>query len=101
VLKAGEAFGLTALVDGRPRMASCVARETVDVLVLSRERYAECLASAAPEAGALRRAVIRALADQVRRTNEHLVATGWEGLDVARERARLEGVRGMTEPSAG
>jgi neutral ceramidase len=93
VLRAGEAFGLTALVDGRPRMASCVARESVDVLVLSREAYSACLASEAPEAGALRRAVIRALADQVRRTNEHLVATGWEGLDVARERARLEGVR--------
>lgn len=91
VLKPGEAFGLTALVDGRPRMASCVARETVDVLVMGRKEYEACLESDTEEAGALRRAVIRALADQVRRTNDHLVATGWEGLDLAVERARLEG----------
>jgi CRP-like cAMP-binding protein len=101
VLRAGEAFGLTALVDGRPRMASCAARESVDVLVLSRDAFQACLGSEAPEAGALRRAVIRALADQVRRTNEHLVATGWEGLDVARERARLEGVKVEAAPAPG
>ncbi|MFO0728636.1 MAG: neutral/alkaline non-lysosomal ceramidase N-terminal domain-containing protein [Myxococcota bacterium] len=92
VLGRGEAFGLTALVDGRPRMASCVARGPAALLVMSRARFEECLPLVSPEAMALRRALIGALADQVQRTNDHLVASGWRGLNLAAERAALEAV---------
>lgn len=91
VLGRGEAFGLTALIDGRPRMASCVARAPSALLVMSRDRFEACLPLTTPAAGALRRALIAALADQVQRTNEHLVAAGWQGLNLAAERAALEG----------
>lgn len=98
VLGRGEAVGLTALIDGRPRMASCVARGPTTLLVLSRERFEACLPLLTPEAGALRRALIGALADQVQRTNEHLVAAGWQGLHLAAERAALEGASQAPAP---
>ena len=69
----GTLFGLTALMDDRPRMASCVARDKVDVLVLPRERWKRLYNETTQASSALRQAVIAAFADQVDEAGRNLV----------------------------
>ncbi len=70
----GACVGMTALVDGRPRMASVVATEQVDTLALRRDRYTTLTGRDGQIPSALRRAVIRAFADQVEEAGAALVA---------------------------
>lgn len=70
----GTLFGLTALMDDRPRMASCVARDKVDVLVLPRERWKRLFNETTQASSALRQAVITAFADQVDEAGRNLVS---------------------------
>ncbi|MBW2257470.1 MAG: cyclic nucleotide-binding domain-containing protein [Deltaproteobacteria bacterium] len=91
----GDAVGMTSLMDGRPRMANVVAAEQVDALALSRERFWEIVGKNGQFSSALRRAMIRAFAEQVEEAGANLVAvtpgdhdavlgTGWD-LEVCRK----------------
>jgi len=68
LVRVSEAFGELALLDGRPRSATATAALASEVLMLSRDDFLALLA-AEP---AVTRAVLRALADMIRRTNERL-----------------------------
>lgn len=70
----GDAIGLSALVDGAPRSASCVAVEQTDVLVLSQARW-EALREADNLLGSeVRQAVIRSFSGALAEAAGHLVA---------------------------
>lgn len=71
-LREGAAFGLLALAHDRPRMASCVARSDVVVLVLDREGYAALAGGPYLDASAFRRAMLRAVSEQLGKANEEL-----------------------------
>jgi len=70
----GACVGMTSLVDGRPRMASVVALEQVDVLSLRKDRYVALVGRDGQIPSALRRAMIRAFADQLESAGAALVA---------------------------
>ena len=70
----GACVGMSALVDGRPRMASVVATEQVDALVLPKVAFDALVARDGQIQSALRRAMIRAFADQVEEAGAHLVS---------------------------
>ncbi|MBN2799511.1 MAG: cyclic nucleotide-binding domain-containing protein [Deltaproteobacteria bacterium] len=71
-LKAGDVLGQVAMVLDTPRMASCVARGEVLVLVLSREVWQAHAGAVTPRAFLLRRAMIRSLASQLTGANAKL-----------------------------
>lgn len=71
---AGGAVGLSALADGAPRSASCVAVEPTDVLVLSRERWDALRAADHLLGSEVRQAVIRGLSGALAEAATHLVA---------------------------
>ena len=68
----GSAFGLLALAHDRPRMASCVARSKVVVLVLDRAGYEALSEGPYLDASAFRRAMLRALSDQLAKANDEV-----------------------------
>lgn len=73
VVGPGEAFGLTSLVDGRPRLASCVTRDRCVVLAMTSSTWHRTVSSNAPAASTLRRAVLRALVQHLATATTALV----------------------------
>lgn len=73
-LRNGAAFGLLALAEDRPRMASCIARTNVVVLTLEREGYAALSGGPYLDSSAFRRAMIRALSQQLEVANDQLAS---------------------------
>ena len=73
-LQAGDMFGLTSLVDGRSRGASCVASEPARLFVLSRRQWQICLRQSDRAASALRQAMIRAFSAQLRDSQRHILS---------------------------
>jgi len=71
-LEPGDAFGMIALLDSRPRMASVVAKEPVTVLVLRLEQWQDLVASFSPGGSAMRVAMIRCVSDQLAFANAQL-----------------------------
>ncbi len=71
-LEPGDAFGMLALFNNRPRMASCVARTDVACLALSKERWDAVVDAHSPLGSALRGALIRCLSDQLAFANARL-----------------------------
>ena len=69
----GDAVGLSALVDGAPRAATCVATTPVDVLVLDREAWTALRNANNLFGSEMRRAVIRGLALSLAEAAGHLV----------------------------
>lgn len=73
----GDAFGLTGLHPERPRMASCIAVEQVDALVLDRDHWEQHNRDSNQVSSTLRRAIIRAFAKHLDGAGqEFLVAVG-------------------------
>jgi CRP/FNR family transcriptional regulator, cyclic AMP receptor protein len=68
LVRAGEAFGEMAVLDGHPRSATATTTTDTELLMLSRDDFLALL-DADPE---VVRAVLRALAEMIRRTNERL-----------------------------
>lgn len=69
----GDAVGLSALADGAPRSASCVAVEATTVFSLSRDQW-EALRARDDEIGSeVRRVVIRGFSGALSESAEHLV----------------------------
>jgi CRP-like cAMP-binding protein len=66
----GAACGMTALVDDRPRLASCVCDGAVDALVLENARWKRYVKEASKVGSAMRCAVIRGFADQLAAAGE-------------------------------
>lgn len=91
----GSLFGLTALMDDRPRVASCVARDKVDVLVLPRERWKRLYGESTIASSAVRVAVISAFANQVDEAGRNLVAVAGNDPVALATLARLDHV-GLT-----
>lgn len=73
-LRAGAAFGLLALAQDRPRMASCIARTKVVVLCLSRDDWDALAQGPFLDASAFRRAMLRALSQQLTVANDQLAS---------------------------
>ncbi|TNE86700.1 MAG: cyclic nucleotide-binding domain-containing protein [Deltaproteobacteria bacterium] len=73
-LREGAAFGLLALAQDRPRMASCIARTKVVVLVLDRKAYNTLAEGPYLDGSAFRRAMLRALSDQLTVANDQLAS---------------------------
>jgi CRP-like cAMP-binding protein len=67
-LRAGDFFGALALLDGAPRSASAVAMGTTRTAVLRRDAFLELVDR---DAG-MRRALLAALAVEIRSTTEHV-----------------------------
>ena len=88
----GSLFGLTALMDDRPRVASCIARDKVDVLVLPRERWKRLYAESTIAASATRVAVINAFANQVDEAGRNLVSVTTDDPVALASLARLDHV---------
>lgn len=70
----GAAVGMTSLVDGRPRMATVIATEQVDALELKKAAFDALIAQDGQLQSALRRALIRAFAEQVDEAGANLVS---------------------------
>jgi CRP-like cAMP-binding protein len=87
-LVGGQAFGMVSLASGSPRMSSCVARGDVLVHELSAEAWAELSDDASMVGSTFRRAVVRALADQLRHSNGQLVTAAATGDRAAVDAAR-------------
>lgn len=68
-LSGGELFNVLPFVDGQPRPMSFVAAAPSNVLTIERTDARALLAQAGPVAGALRKAMIRSLADRVNQAN--------------------------------
>ena len=71
-LEPGDAFGMIALLDSRPRMASVVTRSSVTALVLGLEAWQDLVAAETPGGSAMRVAMIRCLSDQLAFANAQL-----------------------------
>ena len=71
-LEPGDAFGMLALLDDRPRMASCVARSQVACLALNKVHWAQMIDARTPAGSTLRGALIRCLSDQLAFANASL-----------------------------
>jgi len=89
-LEPGDALGIAALHEDRPRMASCVAASRCTVLRLDADGWATLANDDGPAGSCFRRAMIRVLADQLAATNLALA-------DVAGERSRLVAARAAYE----
>lgn len=70
----GAAVGMTALVDDRPRSATVIATEQVDALELTKASFDALVAQDGQIQSALRRAIIRAFADQIDQAGAALVS---------------------------
>jgi CRP/FNR family cyclic AMP-dependent transcriptional regulator len=68
----GDAFGMVSLASDGPRMSSCIARTRVVVHRLDRPGWDHLLADREPPGRAFRRAMIRALTDQLQASNARL-----------------------------
>ena len=90
-LEAGAAFGMVALASGRPRMSSCVVRDGATVHALEADAWRALAAEPHLVGSAFRRAMIRALAEQLRFTNAQLAAWG-AGQDAAALAAARRGL---------
>lgn len=75
----GAAVGMTSLLDGRPRMATVVAREQVDALSLSAEGFRHLVEEDSQISASLRRAMIRAFSDQVAEAGDNLLEVSGGG----------------------
>lgn len=64
-LQVGDIFGLSAMIDGRTHLASCVAKTDCTVLAITRNRWNQLVAQNSPEASSLRYSVIRSLGNQL------------------------------------
>ncbi|MCO4745864.1 MAG: cyclic nucleotide-binding domain-containing protein [Proteobacteria bacterium] len=71
-LRSGTAFGLLALAQDQPRMASCIARSKVVVLALDRANYAALAEGPYLDSSTFRRAMLRALSQQLAVANDQL-----------------------------
>jgi CRP-like cAMP-binding protein len=88
----GMLFGLTALMDDRPRVASCVTRDKVDVLALPRDRWKRMYGESTIASSALRVAVITAFADQLDEAGKSLVSVAIDDPIALASAARLDHV---------
>lgn len=70
----GAAVGMTSLVDGRPRTATVIATEQVDALELKKAAFDALVSQDGQLQSALRRALIRAFAEQVDEAGANLVS---------------------------
>lgn len=68
----GSAFGMVSLASGAPRMSSCVARGEVLVHVLADTGWRDLADDTNMVGSTFRRAMIRALSDQLRHSNTQL-----------------------------
>lgn len=88
-LQPGAAFGMVSLASGAPRMSSCVARGEVLIHVLDEPGWRDLADDTTMVGSTFRRAMIRALSDQLRHSNTQLsraLASGEAaGLDEARK----------------
>lgn len=73
-LREGAAFGLLALAEDLPRMASCIARTKVVVLSLDRAGYSTLAQGPYLDASVFRRAMLRALSQQLAVANDQLAS---------------------------
>ncbi len=73
-LEPGAAFGMVSLAQDRPRMATCVARTAVAVLVLERPNWDALLAEPHITGSAFRRALLKGMSEQISFTNHQLAA---------------------------
>lgn len=89
-LTPGQAFGMISLASGSPRMSSCVARGEVLVHQLDEATWTEVADEVDMAASTFRRAMIRALAEQLRHANQQVstaIRTGdAAALDAVRSR---------------
>ncbi len=84
----GGAFGMVSLASGAPRMSSVVARGEVLVHVLDDVGWRDLADDGTMVGSSFRRAMIRALSEQLRHTNTQLARALAEG-----ERAALDAAR--------
>ncbi len=85
-LTPGAAFGLAALHERKPRMASVVASETSAVLRLDQEGWEQLVRDDTPVGTSFRRAMVDVLSRQLAEANRQLVEAG-----VARATGSFEG----------
>lgn len=69
----GDAVGMTAMLDGKPRGATVIATEQVDALRLSKSAFDDLMSEESARASGLRRAVMRGFADQVNEAGQGVV----------------------------
>jgi CRP-like cAMP-binding protein len=84
-MHAGQAFGQGALVDNRPRTASCVARTNVTVLALDRPTWKVVSVESSPAGTSLRTSMIRSLSRQLSYANAQLSMLDLEAARKARD----------------
>lgn len=96
VLEPGDVFGQVSLVQDQPRMASCIAKQDVTVLELSRDVWRDLEGSTSDGASLLRTAIIRGLTDQIAYANAQLAM-----LDLEAERLTMEDLEPLVRASAG
>ena len=89
LIHGGDVFGITALIDGRPRMATCVVTEDAQVLRLNRGEFYEFVNERTAAGRAVRRAVLAAFASQLTNAAANLVAVAGDA-DVMALAASLE-----------
>lgn len=77
-IQPGELFGITAMIDGRTRLASCVVTETAQVLRLDRGEFYAFVNERTPAGRAVRRAVLVAFASQLASAAANVVALAGE-----------------------
>ncbi len=85
-LSPGAAFGLAALLERKPRMASCIASEPSTVLRLDRDGWNFLVRNDTPVGSTFRRAMIDILAQQLAHANRALIEH-----DAARATGDFEG----------
>jgi len=71
-LRLGAVFGMLALAQDRPRMATCVARTSVVTLVLDQGRWDDLVSEPGLAGSTFRRALLRSLNDQLAYANKRL-----------------------------
>ncbi len=69
----GACVGMTSLIEGRPRMATVMATEQVDALELKKASFEGLIAQDGQVQSAMRRAMIRAFAEQIDEAGANLV----------------------------
>lgn len=86
VIGAGEPVGEIALLDGRPRTATCVAMEDSEILVLERRDFVPVL----EQSNVLARHLIEVLCDRLRRTSLQVESLAFHEPDVRLARAIVD-----------
>ncbi|MBW1878567.1 MAG: cyclic nucleotide-binding domain-containing protein, partial [Deltaproteobacteria bacterium] len=72
VLEQGAVFGMLSLAQDRPRMATCVAKTKVGVMVLDRKGWDHLVNEPHLAGSTFRRALLRGMAEQIATTNRQL-----------------------------